>query len=918
MCSFLQICLSEPVIPVDEEALEKVWKGGVRGLARMHGHASQTVLHLCSSFVDSILELLLKKPLHPKEVLAHTASQLAQLVEIVTDCFSNIEGEDQRREVCSLLLSTLFSEHPHDSEEGGVSQLKDILALQHCGLESLADCVDPFHIGTDSSQNIPRSSMTELVGVGYWGIIEAFVLHQLSSIPSFDNLIACDESFYSLDLFLDMFILLSDVAYIAQHFPFTELGNALLQLTQDYTNTLAAMILNMSPSNGQKIHDHLRDRAVQVAAYKRAHRYWHTFSSALPSGYYKCVEAALPVCSTNDPLKDLDLSPLDEFSAKLLDEGLIEALKTQTISWLNLLYDFQMRHSERLLGDGSIDTCTISMIQDTLRIMKFRCAVLSCAPDLFSGKMWDQVMISMATWIHSAYESLCGKPVEDTTVRYSRKLCALTSELCKLFVSFYQVIAKLENGTIDLVDPERGSMKESLPREWQDVFAGECEHRVFVMWTDVVENLKPSEESPPIVALLNYLGGAIQISSTRFLQSSQDAEITFEPLLQLAPHYLLHNLFSVRLTAFYLLMKIVPSLVKHDAASFADISNAGDDGKNLINSEERLSLLKFENILSQAQTVVSTMLSDLKIGSSCTVQPLTDAYTYTTGYLLIWSIILKMCKEAETELMCQYAMWLKNSSENYAETFLLNVFRLLPQQAFDENVKRTLEFFSKDKDTEILFGACWTSAIVEHLACNALYGILSTLPALTRQWWTNAEPKSASLIDKVVSKHFSPHICEAEMSAVAKMQDKAVENMSVRVHTNVREVVATYTVDDLVMELVVRLPTNHPLSPMIVEIGKRNAAAAVQWRQWLMQLTMFLTHQNGTLWDGLALWRNNVVRKYEGVEECYICFCVLSGANFQLPKLSCRTCRKKFHSTCLYKWFQTSNKSTCPICRNLF
>jgi len=65
----------------------------------------------------------------------------------------------------------------------------------------------------------------------------------------------------------------------------------------------------------------------------------------------------------------------------------------------------------------------------------------------------------------------------------------------------------------------------------------------------------------------------------------------------------------------------------------------------------------------------------------------------------------------------------------------------------------------------------------------------------------------------------------------------------VRVHSNVREVVATYTVDDLTMELVVRLPTNHPLTPMVVEIGKRNAAAAVRWRQWLMQLTMFLTHQ---------------------------------------------------------------------------
>ena len=53
-------------------------------------------------------------------------------------------------------------------------------------------------------------------------------------------------------------------------------------------------------------------------------------------------------------------------------------------------------------------------------------------------------------------------------------------------------------------------------------------------------------------------------------------------------------------------------------------------------------------------------------------------------------------------------------------------------------------------------------------------------------------------------------------------------------------------------------------------------------------------------------------------QECYICFYILHGTNHQLPKLACRTCKKKFHSACLYKWFSTSNNSTCPLCRNLF
>merc|ERR1711978_162988 len=85
-----------------------------------------------------------------------------------------------------------------------------------------------------------------------------------------------------------------------------------------------------------------------------------------------------------------------------------------------------------------------------------------------------------------------------------------------------------------------------------------------------------------------------------------------------------------------------------------------------------------------------------------------------------------------------------------------------------------------------------------------------------------------------------------------------------------------------------------------------------------VQLTTFLQHQNGSIVDGLSVWKRNIDKRFEGVEECYICFFVLHGTNHQLPKAACRTCKKKFHGACLYKWFQTSNNSTCPLCRNLF
>lgn len=53
--------------------------------------------------------------------------------------------------------------------------------------------------------------------------------------------------------------------------------------------------------------------------------------------------------------------------------------------------------------------------------------------------------------------------------------------------------------------------------------------------------------------------------------------------------------------------------------------------------------------------------------------------------------------------------------------------------------------------------------------------------------------------------------------------------------------------------------------------------------------------------EGLALWKNNVDKRFEGIEDCMICFSVIHGSNYSLPKKGCRTCKKKFHSACLVR-----------------
>ncbi|NWT38750.1 LTN1 ligase, partial [Thinocorus orbignyianus] len=82
--------------------------------------------------------------------------------------------------------------------------------------------------------------------------------------------------------------------------------------------------------------------------------------------------------------------------------------------------------------------------------------------------------------------------------------------------------------------------------------------------------------------------------------------------------------------------------------------------------------------------------------------------------------------------------------------------------------------------------------------------------------------------------------------------------ITVKARSAAREVIATYSVDDIFIELIIQLPSNYPLGSITVESGKRVGVAVQQWRNWMLQLSTYLTHQNGSIMEGLSLWKNNV------------------------------------------------------------
>lgn len=153
------------------------------------------------------------------------------------------------------------------------------------------------------------------------------------------------------------------------------------------------------------------------------------------------------------------------------------------------------------------------------------------------------------------------------------------------------------------------------------------------------------------------------------------------------------------------------------------------------------------------------------------------------------------------------------------------------------------------------------------------------------------------MVDKITTAFVSSLLCQDELRTLVEKKDKQ-ETIALTVHTTTREVTATYSIDEARMELIIQLPTNYPLGTVKINCG-RQTGDKLQSKQVVMQLSIYLTHQNGSISDGLSLWKRNLDRKFEGVEECYVCYSVIHQETFQLPKLTCKTCKKKFHGQCL-------------------
>ncbi|KAI0646534.1 hypothetical protein C8Q79DRAFT_910042 [Trametes meyenii] len=287
------------------------------------------------------------------------------------------------------------------------------------------------------------------------------------------------------------------------------------------------------------------------------------------------------------------------------------------------------------------------------------------------------------------------------------------------------------------------------------------------------------------------------------------------------------------------------------------------------------------------------------------------------GYLLAWMVTLDLFTDASLKVKSGYIDQIRDLDLVGAQ-LLPAVFTLLDLYG---GIAKTFKLDIWDVDEFYLdYYSTDTPISLRLLAAHVYYRTLLLLPSLIRNWLAECRDRQLSTtVASYTSKHFSPAIIRTELARVKDPNaatELSGENVTIKVAGVVNEVTAGFTVDEQQLELTVKFPADWPLHTIEVKDSKHIGVTEDRWRAWELGVQQILTFRSGSIVDGLSFFLKNVTSHFEGIAECAICYSVVNATDGSLPRKPCKTCQNRFHAACLYKWFNTSHSSSCPLCRS--
>ncbi|KAF7587779.1 hypothetical protein BBP40_006714 [Aspergillus hancockii] len=292
------------------------------------------------------------------------------------------------------------------------------------------------------------------------------------------------------------------------------------------------------------------------------------------------------------------------------------------------------------------------------------------------------------------------------------------------------------------------------------------------------------------------------------------------------------------------------------------------------------------------------------------------AWSDIRSYLLSWKVVFDHFVNASFAVQENYVSSIKDNDVLIPLLeFTFDFLQLSHQKLVDASKFNIRSFELDQSETQ--------EKEVEWLLVHLYFLCLKYLANATKSWWIDTKKRIKGPVESWTEKHVSPLIVEDSLQGVTdwtSTQDPNEERaLAVKISPKTAEIIASIPVDEESppVALSISLPPAYPLQPALVVGRSRVLVDEKKWKNWLLTIQGVIMFANGNLVDGLLAFRKNVQGALKGQSECAICYSVIS-TDMQTPNKRCATCKNTFHSVCLFRWFKSSNQSTCPLCRNNF
>lgn len=242
-------------------------------------------------------------------------------------------------------------------------------------------------------------------------------------------------------------------------------------------------------------------------------------------------------------------------------------------------------------------------------------------------------------------------------------------------------------------------------------------------------------------------------------------------------------------------------------------------------------------------------------------------------------------------------------------------YRALNTGSGDESVARLLQ-----KAPEVWEADC-NPSFIYLLAARSYYELLRIAPVAVRRSWSQQviDRRMRDEIERLTAGVFSPAILQCTVTSTVATFENFHDDAKVitKWARRARQLTALYTKEELATELMLVFPDSYPLRSATVDNQIVSGVPQKRQRNWMLATKHILDSNDGAH-VALRTWAMNLTTFFTGVEDCPICYSMIHPATQSIPRKACPTCKYKFHAECIYKWFRTSNKATCPLCQSPF